>query len=195
MSDLFTDVPAEGLDALIAHTPLCWIVPHGAPETAILMPVILTRREQAILLLGHLPRSAPATGALRENPNATFLFLGPHGYISPAMAGRSDWAPTWNFASARLTGSVDLDDRLTRTNVEKLVAQMEGATGWQINDLGSRADDLLARIIGLSAEVDEVGTRFKLGQDENRETFASILSWLEGTELAMWIASYGRGVG
>ena len=192
MSERFTSVPAEGLDALVAHTPLCWIVPHGAPEAAILMPVVLERDGADISLLGHLPRGAPATRMLGKDPAATFLFLGPHGYISPAVAERRDWAPTWNFASARLTGSLRLDSGITRPSVEALVAQMEGARGWRIDELGLRADDLLERIIGFIATVHEVASRFKLGQDEDPDTFAAIVSSLDGTELGMWTSRYGR---
>jgi transcriptional regulator len=192
VSSPFTDVPEDGLDALVAHTPLCWIVPHRAPEAAILMPVILQRDGSKLSLLGHLPRAAPATHILREDSRATFLFLGPHGYISPAMAGRQDWAPTWNFASARFTGRVTIDGALTRASVEALIAQMEGAAGWRIEELGPRADDLLTHIVGFIATGLEAAPRFKLAQDENAETFAAIVSSLEGTDLETWTTRYGR---
>jgi transcriptional regulator len=76
--------------------------------------------------------------------------------------------------------------------VEALVAQMEGARGWRIDELGLRADDLLERIIGFIATVHEAESRFKLGQDEDPETFAAIVSSLDGTELGMWTSRYGR---
>jgi transcriptional regulator len=172
--------------------PLCWIVPHRAPEAAILMPVILQREGGGISLLGHLPRNAPAVAILAEEPLASFLFLGPNAYISPNMAGRRDWAPTWNFAAARLSGTVTLDDNLTRPSVEALVAHMEGPAGWRIEELGARASDLLARILGFHATISSAAPRLKLGQDESPETFEAIANALDGTDLGKWMAQWGR---
>lgn len=192
MSDPFSTLPDDRLDALIGQTPICWIVPHAAPDAAILMPVILEREVRTVSLLGHLPRRARATDVLGLEPAASFLFLGPNAYVSPAMAGRRDWAPTWNFASAKLTGPVALDDALTRPSVEAVVAHMEGRAGWRIEELGPRADDLIAQIIGFRAVACDTSLRLKLGQDEKPDDFASIAKALEGTNLGEWMTRYGR---
>jgi transcriptional regulator len=193
VSDPFSALPDGRLDQLIGQTPICWIVPHAAPDAAILMPVVLERETRPVSLLGHLPRRAPATDVLMLDPAVSFLFLGPNAYVSPAMAGRRDWAPTWNFASARLTGAVTLDDALTRPSLEAVVAHMEGKAGWRIEELGPRADDLIAQIIGFRAVACDASLRLKLGQDENPEDFASIAKALEGTDLGEWMTRYGRG--
>lgn len=177
------------LARLVAEAPLCWIVPGSAPAAAILMPVVLERDASGrpASLLGHLPLGAPAARALADDPAATFLFLGPNRYISPAMAGRDDWAPTWNFASAKLEAAVSIDPALTRAAIEALVAQLEGPRGWTPDLLGERYDRLLARIVGFRASIDAVHPRFKLGQDEAEPVYRSIVAALEGSPLGDWM--------
>ena len=188
MKGPFTDVSDTDLDRFLAEMPLCWIVPHAAVEAAILMPVVASRDARGLSLLGHLPRRAPATEVLGADHRASFLFLGANGYISPAMAGRDDWAPTWNFVSARLAGEITINETLTREAVEAVVALMEGTVGWRMDAVAHRADDLLARVIGFRAEVSEAVPRFKLGQDEEPVTRRSIHAAYAGTALGEWLA-------
>lgn len=190
MSSRFTDVSPESVDRLIREHPLSWIVPHGAPQHAMLMPVLVAAEVQGGLgLLGHLPKSAKATAALQDNPDATFLILGPNRYISPAMAGQEDWAPTWNFVSLKLSGRVILDESVTRQSVEQLVQHMEGPEGWTMSSLGPRASNLLSRIIGFRANIDRINPRFKLGQDERPEVQGSTLEALQDDPLVDWVPS------
>lgn len=185
----FTDVADADLDRFLAQTPMCWIVPHTAVEAAILMPVVASRDGQGLSLLGHLPRRAPATDRLGSDGRASFLFFGANGYVSPAMAGRDDWAPTWNFTSARLTGEIAIDGALTREAVEAAVALMEGPDGWRIDAVAHRAEALLARVIGFRADISEAVPRFKLGQDEDPDTRKSIRAAYAGTSLGEWLAA------
>jgi transcriptional regulator len=189
MSARFADAGGADVARLITEAPLCWIVPHGDPAAAILMPVVLESDAsgEPRSLLGHSPRKAPVYDALRGGGEATFLFLGANGYVSPAHAGTDDWAPTWNFVSAKTTGAVTLDEALTRPSVEAIVARMEGAQGWTIERLGARYDQLAARIIGFRAAIGRLTPRFKLGQDERPEVLANIRAAHAGTPLGEWM--------
>lgn len=185
MSAEFTAVGEDDVAQLIAQMPLCWIVPHGDPAAAILMPVVLEPGHKSIL--GHLPVRAPATDALRGNPQASFLFLGANGYVSPADAGIDDWAPTWNFVSAKLTGTIFLDAGLTREAVEAIVALMEGPGGWNITAIEHRYDALAAGIIGFRGTIEKVSPRFKLGQDERPEVRSRSVNALADQEIGKWM--------
>lgn len=189
MKGPFTDVADAEFDRFLAEMPMCWIVPHAGVDGAILMPAVARRDGQDLTLLGHLPRRAPATELLGNDGRASFLFLGANGYVSPAMAGRDDWAPTWNFVSARLTGEVTIDDTVTRETVEAAVALMEGSEGWRMDSVAHRADALLARIIGFRAVISEAVPRFKLGQDEEPGTRNAIRAAYAGTALGAWLAA------
>lgn len=185
MSAHFGAVGDDDVARLIAQMPLCWIVPHGDPAAAILMPVVLEHGHRS--LLGHLPLRAPATEALRSDPRVSFLFLGANGYVSPAHAGIDDWAPTWNFVSAKLTGTVSLDPGLTREAVEAIVALMEGPDGWNTGAIQHRYDRLAAGIIGFRAAIEKVTPRFKLGQDERPEVRSRLAEALAGSAIAKWM--------
>lgn len=192
---VFSEVSAKDVTRLVGDAPLCWIVPHADPSTAILMPVVAEGGDEGATasLLGHLPRRAPAATVLRSDPRASFLFLGANGYISPAMVGRDDWGPTWNFASARLEGEVVLGEGLTRHAVAAISRHMEGPGGWSLEALGPRTDELLARVIGFRAMIAKIEPRFKLGQDESGSDFASIRGHLGESELGRAMDRYRRG--
>lgn len=194
MSNQFGDIPPDHIQTLIDQVPLCWIVPHAQPDAALLMPVILERDPDGALvsLLGHLPKSRPALKILQENGAATFLFLGPNAYIAPSVAGKTDWAPTWNFASAILSGDIKASDDLTRAAITKLVSHMEGPAGWDISRLGERFDQLAEQIIGFRATISSAVPRFKLAQDENADVRQSIISALSGTPLGIWTEAYEK---
>ena len=186
------DGSADEVAALIAEMPLCWIVPHAAPEAALLMPVVLERdgAGQVASLLGHLPLRAPATTALAREDAASFLFLGANAYVSPAAAGRTDWGPTWNFASARITGRIVLGEALTDPALDALVERVEGPDGWTSASLGPRYAELAGRIIGFRAAIDRVAPRFKLAQDETPAVRASILAAFAGTPVGRWMRRF-----
>lgn len=191
MSDRFADVDAATLARLIAEYPLAWIVAGTRPELATPMPMLLDRdaRGQPRSLLGHLPRAHPLVAALEASPRAIFLFQGPHAYITPEWLSTNDWAPTWNFAVARIEADVAFDDRLTDEALARLVAHMERdrAEPWTTAALGPRYEALKRRVIGFTATIRAVAPRFKLGQDETPEHFREIVDGLGDHPLAAWM--------
>ncbi|MFN3608108.1 MAG: FMN-binding negative transcriptional regulator [Hyphomonas sp.] len=191
MSALYTTVPTADILRFTAENPLAWIVPATDPADAILMPLLLeTGAEGApATLLGHLPRSGPLTARLRENPRATCLFLGPHSFVSPRWISKPGWAPTWNFVSLKVTGTVTLDDTLTEHAVRTLSAHMEAPAGsdWTIDQVGDRLPGLLRGIIGFRLQIDALQPRFKTGQDETPTSHAEIHAHLDGHPLQPWM--------
>lgn len=190
----FTDVSGQDLARLLAQAPLCWIVPHANPGAAILMPVVAECDNAGTpqSILGHLPKRSPAASVLANAPQASFLFLGPHAYVSPGTVGRDDWGPTWNFASARMEGEVLLDTALTRSAIDAIVRLMEGANGWTVDRMGERADQLIPRIIGFRASITSAHPRFKLGQDESSADHAKIRGQAGDSELGRWMDRFDR---
>ena len=146
-------------------------------------------------LVGHLPLRSPAAEILAREPLASFLFLGPNAYVSPEVVGRDDWAPTWNFASARLTGTVTMDAGLTKPSVEAVTTLMEGEDGWTMDRMGSRAEVLLAKIIGFRAEIALSAPRFKLGQDETPSDYNRIRRHFGNGALGRWMDRIARKKG
>lgn len=193
MNSAFEAIGPRDVASLVDAMPLCWIVPVSDPASCMLMPVVIERdgEGEPVSILGHLPRRAPTTATLNADGRALFLVLGPNRYMSPAMVGRDDWGPTWNFASARITARTVFDEGLTRPAIEVLTRHMEGPDGWTTDGLASRIDDLLARVIGYRATIDRMEPRFKLGQDEAPEDFAAMLGAMGDHPLTDWMHRYG----
>ncbi|WP_011582468.1 FMN-binding negative transcriptional regulator [Chelativorans oligotrophicus] len=191
MSGLFDNWSDRDISDVIDAYPMASIVPHADPLSTIEMPVVLDRDDEGkpVSLTGHLPRRAPIIGLLATNPRCTFLFRGPDSYISPLAAGRSDWAPTWNFIAVRIAANIGPDDTLTDEALDRIVAHMERGRSapWNRESLGARYETLRRGVIGFRAPVATIVARFKLGQDEQQATFDHILESLGDTALTSWM--------
>lgn len=191
MTGLFEPRDAAAVARLIDDFPLGWIIADARPELAQPMPLLADRDAAGapVSLLGHLPKRHPLVAALREQPAATMLFTGPHGYISPALVDEESWAPTWNFAVAVTSAEVAFDDALTDEALTRLVRHMERSRPrpWSIDKMGERYAQLRARVIGFRASITAIRPRFKLGQDEKDSDFATIVERLSDPVLAQWM--------
>lgn len=185
----FETVSQADLVRFVAENPVAWIVPAAGPADAFLMPLLLETDAAGapVSLLGHLPRHGPLTERLKENPAATCLFLGPHSYIPPGWISKPGWAPTWNFVSLKASGRIVPDDSLTDEAIRALVAHMESASGWNVEQVGARYETLLRGVIGFRMRIDRLTPRFKTGQDETETSRAEIHAALQGHALQSWM--------
>lgn len=190
------DAEARGeIRELIAQYPLAWVSAEGGRE-ACLLPLIgiFDEADNLTELIGHFGRSNPLHAALLRDPQATLLFTGPQGYISPSQAGRRDWGPTWNYAQVHVRAEISVEPELTPDAVEMLTGHVEGGRDepWRQAELGERYDQLIRHIIGFRARVVAVKSRFKLGQDERLDDLQAILSNLPDGELKQWMQRCNR---
>ncbi|WP_132911005.1 FMN-binding negative transcriptional regulator [Sphingomonas sp. BK235] len=139
-------------------------------------------------LIGHFARANPHVDRATRTPRALVSFMGPHGYISPKMVSKSGWAPTWNYRLAQFDVEIEFADEVASgdTAIRRLVSFMEGAeaTDWSVDRVGARYRDLVSRVIAFRAKVISSAGRFKLGQDEDEETFVEIVSAMRDSALA-----------
>jgi transcriptional regulator len=189
--DRWTDLDIRDL---VAAYPLAWIV-AGPVATPMPMLLDLDSAGRPVSLTGHLPRSGPLFQRLQADPRALFLFQGPQGYISPQWTGTRDWAPTWNFACARIEAEVAFDDGLTASALERVVAHMERGRPepWTVAELGPRYARLAQAVVGFRAPIRSLSARFKLGQDERDGVLAHILHGLEDENLVAWMTRFNAG--
>jgi len=171
--------------------PMASILGFGGDSAILDMPVLLEDEAsgQPINLLGHLPRRSLFASGNGVDSRAMFLFRGPSGYISPAMAGRANWAPTWNFITINVVADICTDDTLTDRALRQTVAHMERGQQepWSVDQLSERYEKLMAAVIGFRARIVSVTARFKLGQDETTDTFDHIISSLTDEKLKYWM--------
>jgi len=184
---------------LVREHPLAWIVSSvevpgsgadgaapgaaGAPHATLLPVQAHTDSDGRITrLVGHFARRNPQVAALKRQPQAMFLFLGPHGYISPSWMADRTQAPTWNYASLRCHATVRLhaDEQRLRDEIRALVDAQEAGrpAAWSVDDMGERYAKLAGAIVGFEAEVMAAQGKFKLGQDERGDVFADIVRGL-----------------
>ena len=194
MSNPFAPRSDADIVRLVAENPLAWIVASADPGRATPMPMLLDLDSDGnpISVTGHLPRAHPLFETLGSDPRVLLLFQGPHAYISPACLTDKNWAPTWNFAVAKIAGRIRFDADLTDEALTRLVGHMEGARAapWDIAALGQRYETLRARVIGFRIAIDSIEGRFKLGQDERPEVFERIVESLGDDPLADWMRRY-----
>jgi transcriptional regulator len=148
-----------------------------------------------VRLVGHMALSNEHTAVLRSHPRAQFLFLGPHGYVSPRLLDDRSWAPTWNYVVVRVEADVVFQPDKLDEALRRLVARLEGGKpdAWSVEELGERYAQLARRIVAFDAEVRAVDATFKLGQDEQPEVFRQIVAGLESAELREWMQRFSGG--
>jgi predicted FMN-binding regulatory protein PaiB len=179
--------------------PFAWVVSPAAVRATPLPLRPVLRDGEVVALLGHFARSNPQVEALRRDPRALILFLGPHGYVSPSWMADRTQAPTWNYASAQFVA--DLAFVEDEAGLDALMRDLIGAVeegrdkAWALEDMGPRYRSLSRGIVGFRAEVVETRAKFKLGQDERVDVFPDIMAGVERegmSELHAWMAQFNE---
>lgn len=202
MSELFQARALSDVGELIATSPLAWVVsqtPDGPRASTLPLMAHIDEAGAVTALEGHFARSNAQLAALRNDPKALVLFLGPNAYISPSWITNRTWAPTWNFAHAQFQTELDFfeEPEWIEMHLRKLVGVMERRrpNAWSIDEMGVRFGGLARGIVGFRAHVISAEHRFKLGQDEKPEVFAEICTVLGDTPLAHLMASQRKPQG
>lgn len=180
---------------LIGEYPLAWVVSadsSGFCATPLPMLAEPGPDGQIASLLGHFALSNPHVAMLRSAAQASILFMGPQGYISPELISKPGWAPTWNYAMAQFDVQIEFVPQENSQALEKLVYWMERGrqVPWTIARMGSRYEQMARKIVAFRARVQRVRGRFKLGQDETQQTRTEMLQKLDNADLVRWMAEF-----
>lgn len=188
---------------LIEQNPLAWVVSHGGESlTATPLPLRAVNDAQGHIerLVGHFARSNSQVEALRRDPRALILFLGPHGYISPSWMRDRTWAPTWNYATVQFVVDIEFWDDPAKLDwhLQDLVGAVESGrkSPWTPAEMGARYRTLTPHIIGFEAHIRARRAKFKLGKDERDTTFADIVTALQQSgqeDLLRWMKELNPG--
>ena len=179
---------------LIEEYPLAWVVSMGAGSGATPLPLLAETSAVGRIsaLFGHFALSNPQVALLRAAPQAKILFTGPHGYISPELVSKPDWAPTWNYATAQFDVEIEFLPEENAEALERLVTKMERErrTPWTIARMGERYALMVRRIVAFRAHVRTGNGRFKLGHDESPQTLSEVLAKLDDAALVRWMKAF-----
>ncbi|MDV3455982.1 FMN-binding negative transcriptional regulator [Sphingomonas sp. HF-S4] len=137
-------------------------------------------------IIGHFAKANPHVARVEANPQALISFLGPHGYIGPAAVSKPGWAPSWNYQLAQFEVEIALEPDQGDAAIRLLVDALEQdfPQPWTPEQMGERYSRLTPHVVAFRAQVIRQSARFKLGQDEDRETFREIVDALGDTPLA-----------
>ncbi len=135
-------------------------------------------------LRGHIARANPQWKTWAANPRVKVIFHGPHAYISPRFYKSEFNVPTWNYTAISIDGRIRIieDHAATLELIQNLVAQYEGAHGWQLDPNDERNLKLLHAVVAFEIEVDHIETKFKLNQNKSPEDRESVTASLLASE-------------
>lgn len=192
-------VPRDDADvlALVRAYPLAWVIGHGStdstPFDATPLPLLpeLDASGRIASFLGHFALANPQVAALRADPRALLLFKGPDGYIAPRLVSNPTWGPTWNYAVARFQVRIEFapDDNDRALDALAATLEADNPDPWTTARMGPRYAQMRQHIIAFHAHVERVQATFKLGQDEQPQTFDEIVGGLDDAPLRTWMQS------
>uniref|UniRef100_A0AAU2V621 FMN-binding negative transcriptional regulator n=1 Tax=Streptomyces sp. NBC_00003 TaxID=2903608 RepID=A0AAU2V621_9ACTN len=138
-------------------------------------------------LLGHMNRANPHWKAMADGTPVLLTFTGPHAYVSPTVYKTTPAAPTWDFTSVHVHGTLrkiepDGAGEQTLEIVRSTVRTFEGDFGnsWDMSESQDYFRKILPAVGGFRVEVSGAEGMFKLSQEQDphvrervRENFAS----------------------
>jgi transcriptional regulator len=181
----FTETRAEILIEHIERHDFGLLVSHGADGLiASQIPFVLARRDDRLVLQGHLARANPQAAELDGAGEVLALFEGPHTYISPSWYGAGSAVPTWNYASVHAYGAARAiaDPEWLRDLVQRLSDRHEAREPepWRMQDLPEPyIASMLKGIVGVEIAVERLEGKFKLSQNRPAADRPRIIAALE----------------
>ena len=144
---------------------------NGAGPFATHVPLLVERRGEDSVLVGHVARANPHWRGFDGQAEALAIFRGPHAYVSPAWYATSPAVPTWNYAAVHAYGRprVIEDESAVRAMLGRLVARHElerAAAPWSLAELPAEYLDKMVRaIVAFEMPIERVQAKFNLGQN------------------------------
>lgn len=203
--------PADVVD-LVRSNPLALVACNGAETPfATHAPVIIDQMAAepdegeplvGATLLGHLNRRNEHWRALREGAKVLAVFQGPDFYISPVAYRQRPAAPTWNFATVHLRGTVEPipagEPTLEVVTATVRALEKVAGTAWDMTDSLHYFRRIQPGVGAFRVHVESAEAMFKLSQEHPPEVRRSIREHLlahgggRSRELAeaMWAAEF-----
>ncbi|MCG8417675.1 MAG: FMN-binding negative transcriptional regulator [Proteobacteria bacterium] len=169
---------------LIRRYPLAVLLTNGprAPF-ATHLPTIVPPEDRARLdagkplvgltMFGHLNRNNPHWAALQSVGPSVLVFQGPNSYVSPTIYETTPAAPTWNFTSVHLHGTLRaIDDRETTLQIIRWTVEgfeAEFGANWDMRPSLGYFDRIVHDVGAFAFEIEAVDAMFKLSQEQPAE--------------------------
>ena len=121
--------------------------------------------------------------ALQQNPRVLALFTGAHAYVSASWYKQSNQGSTWNYLTVQASGVMEF------VGTGELINILRDTTTHFEDDAHSPAsfehipqdyvDRLVKAIVGFEIRVTKLAHVFKLSQDKDAQSRASVIAHLQ----------------
>lgn len=149
------------------------------------LPLILHAKEaHERTLHGHVARANTHWKLFEQGRTTLVVFQGAHSYVSPRWYNHEN-VPTWNYLTvhAYCTPRIFTQREELLVNVEQLTEKYELPEEYSIHALSPRfLEKELRGIVGFELAVERVEAAFKLSQNRDTESHASIMTHLEASQ-------------
>lgn len=167
---------------IIRNNPLALLTSNGPPEGAPFATHLASIPESfdtkptdltGSVLLCHLNRQNPHWSALEDGNVALLTFTGPHGYVTPTIYEYTPAAPTWNFTSIHVRGTVQKVESIEETLdvVMATVRTFESRFGsnWDMTESIGYFRTIAPAVGAFRVHVTGAEGMFKLSQEQRPE--------------------------
>lgn len=170
---------------IIEQNPLATVITgcDEGPDIA-MTPVLINQEEHQ--LEGHFALQNDIWHKFKRPNTTTFLFQGPHGYISPAWYITSPHLPTWNYAVVEVTAEVVLID--VRKSVIALLDKLTRHFDRNFSRYSESEEyvELIANaaagVICFKAKIVNINSKFKLSQNKQSADIKNLIGTLRTIE-------------
>jgi transcriptional regulator len=183
----YREPDSSWLTDLMRGNPLALLVSNG-PESegpfATHLPVLPDPGEggewpsdlEGAVLFGHMNRANPHWGALRDGASALLTFTGPHAYVSPSLYGTKPAAPTWDFTSVHVRGTLERieaneagEETLRVVETTARTFESRFGDGWDATGSIGYFREILPGVGAFRFTVSGADGMFKLSQEQKPE--------------------------
>ncbi|MEU6646202.1 FMN-binding negative transcriptional regulator [Saccharomonospora sp. NPDC046836] len=166
----------------IRNNPLALLTSNGPPGAAPFATHLVAIPEAfdtgsadlaGSALLCHLNRRNPHWSALADGGVVLLTFTGPHGYVTPTIYEYTPAAPTWDFTSVHVRGTVQKIEPIEETLdvVMATVRTFESRFGsdWDMTESIGYFRKILPAVGAFRVHVTGTEGMFKLSQEQSTE--------------------------
>jgi transcriptional regulator len=145
------------------------------------IPFLFEQRGDRLFLQGHCMKKQDHTNAFIQNPSVLVVFSGANTYVSASWYQDKKTASTWNYQSVQAAGKIRFRDRLFLldflTRLTETYEEPGSPSLVQLMD-PDYVEKMMQAIVAFEIEVLSVRHVFKLSQNRDRQSQATIVSQL-----------------
>jgi len=163
----------NGFPALVSY--------DGEKLVATHLPVdVIENKDDSLTILGHMARANPQWKTIGDQ-EVLLIFQGAHSYISPRWYNHVN-VPTWNYMMVHVYGHIRmLEGDELYSLLSGLVHKHEVNSGYSLEGLPQDfALKEMSGVAGFSMSVTRLDASYKLSQNRDDESYASIIHELDG---------------